>query len=205
MQQLFTTPKVIFHRLNETFKETKYINEDSIYEWCFDAEVNYISNVNDMVLYFNVEVKYDKTTRRAILPCNIFRLVNVYDCSNNPLEYNLQPPAYIKLNSCDITSPVFISYYGLSVDDEGVPYIPSNHIPALETWCKIKLLEFDSLIGKFPYNVWSDIEAKFSRQVTAIKQSWARKDHEHSNKMDKIDFNMLPLAAKRRLLHKYYE
>lgn len=202
MQQLFTNPETIFHRLTGSFPD-KSISKDNIYEWCFDAEVNYICNENDMVLYDNAELEIDSISRKAVLPCNVFRLVNVYDCENNPLKYTLLPPSYIKLDCQE--EKVFVSYYGLGVDDDGAPYVPSNHIPALETFCQINIIKPDAIALKYPYNIWKDMKQTFSNQVIAIKQSWARRDHQFSNRMDAINFNMLPLAARRRLLHKYYD
>ena len=201
MQELFTTPSVIFHRISEKFKgET--ISESQITEWCFDAEVNYIAEADDSRIYKDVPLDINPITKIAILPCNVIRILDVYDSNEAPTSYTSLPPSRIKINDATTAK---ISYVGLNVDDNGEPYFRSSHVPALETYCTVKILEGKALMLKYPYQIYKDMEQKFSNQIVAIKQSWTNRDHQTSNRMDAIYYNMLPVAAQRRLYHKQYE
>lgn len=202
MQESFITPEIIFHKLAQMFSNSKVLSDDDIYEWCFESEVNHIAEVDDMTLYTDVILNVDTLSKKAILPCNIQRLVEVYDNNDTPIKYIKLPPSYIKIDTNDTT--VKISYYGVAVNEEGLPYLPSHHMSALETYCTLKIVEPDAIMGRYPYQIYKDLQQTYSNKIIAIKQSWKSKNHNYSNKIDAIRFNMLPVAAQRRLLHKYY-
>jgi len=169
---------------------------------CFDCEINYIKDADTMRTYIDAELQVDQETLQAIIPCNNSRILNVYDKDNNVVDYVLIGSNRIKVSGK--RESVYMSYIGLFVDDEGNPMIRTDHIPALTTFCIKNIVEDDFLIDRAPYNKFLLYDQKFSNQVTAIKQGWSHKDHEHHNKIDAIRFNMLPVAAQRGLLHKYY-
>ena len=202
MQEIFTTPDIIYHRLIKKFAN-KSINRDEIIEMCFDCEINYIKDADTMRTYIDAELKVDSISHQAIIPCNNSRILNVYDSDNNAINYSLSGANRIKVSEDYET--IYMSYIGLFVDDDGTPMIRTSHIPALTTFCIKNIIEDDFLIDRAPYNKFILYDQKFSHQVTAIKQDWSHKDHEHHNKIDAIRFNMLPIAAQRGLLHKYYD
>lgn len=206
MQNIFTTPETVYHKVARKLKgET--INKYDIEEMCFHAEANYLADAEMLGKFVDFEIEIDKTTRQGLLPCNILRLVEVYNENEEPISYSIigvaDQPSRIKIDESDLK--VYVSYIGINVDENGLPLIRTSHIDALEAYCIKELIEADVLIGKKPFQLLERYEMKFSNMVVGLKQNWDFKDHQTHNKIDAIRYNMIPVAARRRLLHKTFE
>lgn len=193
---IYTTADEVFNKVTRLFPgET--INKDDIYEWCMDAEINKISDGDLFAKYIDIPVVIDKTLNIGALPCNVKRIIDVYDADENYVEYQITATNHIKIKGSH--SKVLLTYLGLSLDDEGLPRILSSHVSALLTYCKMQIIEPKVLMGKFSPNLFQKYEMQFSNQVTAVKQSAVNKDKKHYDDVQVIRFNMLKKVGQQRL------
>lgn len=193
---IFTTPKEVYHKIARLFPgET--INEDDIFEWCMDAEINHISDGDLFAKFVDVPITIDSTLNMGALPCNVVRIIDVYDKDDNLIEYQLTATNHIKPKIA--TDTIYLTYLGLYVDDEGIPRIYTSHVIALTTFCKMQMLEPKVIMGKVPGNLFAKYEQQFSGQITAIKQSARNKDKKSYDDINIIRFNMLKKVGQERL------
>lgn len=190
-------PKYILSNLARKFK-SKQIQMGDIIEWCAFAETNHIKDIGSMISFQGIGIEISGGV--AKLPCNIFRIEDIYDederhlyVSNNG-EYlsNIKDEHGTSLDDGDY---VYLNYAGIPVDDEGVPLVTAGHEIACETFCKINLFEEDALFGKIDRNIFIQWKAEFSGQVLAARNSFrfqTRKDVEY---MALPLLNMIPKIA----------
>jgi len=193
---IFTDPIEVYNKVVKMFIGEP-INKDDVFEWCIDAETNYIQDGDLLAKFEKAPVTIDSTTNLGYLPCNIIRIIEVYDGSENDVEYQLTASNHIKINGTHDT--VYINYLGLYVDENGVPRIRSGHVNALTTFCAMKIIEPKVLMLKMPIGMLDRYEQKFSNQVIAVKQSAQYKDKLHYDRVNIIRFNMLKKVGQQRL------
>lgn len=193
---IYTSANEVYHKIARLFPGEN-ISEDDVFEWCMDAEINYIKDGDLSAKFIGVPLTIDKTLNMGALPCNVIRVIEVYDKSEKNVEYQITAANHIKLK--DKASEVYITYLGVSVDDNGIPAILSSHVNALVTFCKMQMLEPKLLMGKASPNLVMKYEQQFSGQITAIKQSATNKDKKHYDDVNIIQWNMIRKVGQGRL------
>lgn len=197
---MFSNHLTIFERVSSFDKN---LTEDMVLSYAMELESMYICDTNVMSFYKDVPLTIDSTTKLALLPCNIFRVMEVYTSDGSHVEYNLtSKKSYIKIPNN--TSGVFISYIGLPFDDEGNVLIANNHIPAHETYTKIKIKEIDHLNGNYDPNMYAMFNMQLSNQIVAIKQSAINLDVNKYDMLNVIRYNMVPNVHQQSLFHKRF-
>jgi len=206
----FVKADVISNRLNRQFRYKEF-DPELVAEYCAQAEIEYIADVNIMNIFKSVPLTVG-FQKMVLLPCNVFRILEVYNDSDPRLSYN--KTATHLTHIIDLTSgeeveeddTIYITYIGVPVDPKtGEILIPSGHEPALETYCKMKFFEEDALLGKIDKNMWVLWSNQFSGQVSHVKSSFRHIDRLKINNLNVIQGNMLPQIGRLPLIHEQFE
>ena len=197
----YTDPIEVFNKLTKVWKKGT-LNKDSVFEWCIDAELNYIKDGDLLSKYIDFEITIDTETGLGLLPCNVSRVIEVYDSSSSDVDYTITASNFIKVATGQ--ENVLMHFLGATVTEDGVPVIHQGHVNALVTFCLMKLVEVEVLLQKMPMGFLQKYEIQFANQVTAIKQSAQYKDKKHYDNVNIIRFNMIKKVGRKRLIKDMY-
>lgn len=190
----YVSAEVIMADLARKYKSFEW-DLDDVIEWCAQVETNYIPEVNQMVHY--VKVPLTVTSRQVELPCNIHRILDVYDSDEARVQYYNNGAFLVDLRDDtgeeldDSVETIYINYVGLPLDDDGIPLILKGHEPACETFCKINFFEEKVALGEFSPDLWEKWNQQFSGQITSAKQSVRHMDRYDIDKLNIIKGNMI--------------
>lgn len=200
--QKFTTHHNILSRISMKYK-SKEFNPDDVMEWCQMVETEYICDIDTMIKFLNV--KLPVVGGKAMLPCNVYRVVNVFTDPNvrHSTIQNYNNGAYLFFNSNFKGDFVYINYIGTNIDETGIPLIVKGHEQACETFVKMSAFEEDAVTGKFPAQIWSMWNQQFSGQCEAAKSDFRHYQDIKLEKMDMIKMNFIPRVGNKPLLHKF--
>ncbi len=203
----FISPEVIQADLSRVYKR-KHFDIDDIVEWCGIAETRYIKDIDLMCPVY--EVPLSIVNGSALLPCNVYRLLDVYDGYGSLIsftknssgayignfKYNGQTNAYTE----DI---IYINYMGTPVEETtGYPLIIKGHENACEMFCKIRSFEEDAVLGNISYSVIDRWENRFSGLLAHVAQNpYKQKTQQAIKELDYIRGDMFPSIGKVVLAH----
>ena len=197
--QRYVSPMDIYAKLSRKHK-TKDFSYDDIVEWCAEEETDYIGDVDGMYKY--LQVKLVVSNYMAKLPCNIYRVLDVYTTlgdSNSREPYN-HSGAYINFNSDYLLDYVYIDYYGTPIDEEtGEPLILKGHEQACEAFCVYNVYYEDFLTGKLNGNAWGFIVDEWRAKTDASTGGFRHYDRQKLNDMNIILGNMVPKIGNLKL------
>ena len=202
--QKYISHKAIAADITRVYKN-KPVNLDDILEWCSQVETRYAIDVDKMVLYLKVPLEVDLETSppQALMPCNVFRLLDVFNDGEEYTNY-YNNGSYLILPANYNEEYVYLNFVGTAISDEGDPLIIKGHENACETFCKIRLFEEDVAYGRFNQQMWAMWKEEFSGQVAASKCDMRHFDRQHFNKLNIIHGNMIPKIGGVRLYHKNF-
>lgn len=193
---LYLSPLTVMADIARIFK-SKPLEKGSIIEWCAQVEIEYIKDISTMIKI--LEYPLTVVGNAAKLPCNVFRILDVYEDINSQRRVIYNNNGSYLYNITDINKAeyddgtvIYMNYVGLYIDDNGYPLIYTTHRPACETYCKIKLFEEDTAYGKFDRNMWGMWNNQFSGQIHAAKSTFQNMDQKKMNDMIVISANMIP-------------
>lgn len=201
MDSKYTTYKDIWARLTRTFPD-KNIQEDDILEWCAECETEWIGDIETMTLYTKVPLTVSRY--QALLPCNVFRILDVY---TDPEKSNSEVPyynngAYLVFGSTMDANTVYMNFYGLTVDDAtGSPKIKKGHEQACEAFCLWKISYSDWLARRIDNSQFGYIEEQKNLQIDAAKVDFKHFDRARMRNIRMIIGNMKPSLVKNNLYH----
>lgn len=181
----------------------KTINIDDVMEWCGICETRYTKDVDLMAWFVAVDLEVDTDNKRALLPCNVFRIFDVFSDENDDssrVEY-YNTGTYLSLPEDYALDYVFITYAGIPVNELGEPLIIKGHENACETFCKLQIFEEDVCYGKFDKDMYLRWDDKFSGQLINAKTDMRHFDRDHFNKLIVIRGNMIPKIGVLSLYH----
>lgn len=171
----YTSIDIIHANITRKYKQ-KGIQRDDIMEWCMQCELQYIKDVESMPLYTEIDLTVD-ANGEVLLPCNIFRILDVYDSNGRVVEhksngaylYDLKNShgsnSYYKEGDC-----ININYIGIMIDcASGEPMIAAGHENAAETYCKIQIFEEAVANRQFDANLWMRWKDEFHGQHLAAR------------------------------------
>lgn len=155
----------IFARLAGIYK--KKMNEVSIgtiAEWCAEIEVEVLGHYSQFIRYDKHEITV--VDGKALLPCNIHRLLDVYNSSNTRIMRYHNNGVYISFSeyggSVADGSTLYINYKGIPIDSEtGFPLFLRGHEQACYTGCVLRLHEEDYSMGKMRGDVYETMQTKY--------------------------------------------
>lgn len=209
--QRFVSAEIVAYELGRSFKSKTWDIGD-IRTWCGEVETRYIKDIETMVNYEEIDLTVDNGM--VLLPCNIFRILDVYEHRNRILEYDMTDNGtYIynfRHNGRKVHYPdgsrIFINYRGTNIDEKtGEMLIVKGHEIPCKTWCKINAFEEDAAMGRFNEKLWFYWKEEFSGQFQAAKQNFQHKSRSRIDNLNIIRGNMIPKIAGLSLHHELYK
>jgi len=82
--QKYITAETILSMLSSYIKK-KEVDINDIIEWCAECEITVLGDVEQMHKYFMIPITV--TNYKALLPCNVYRLLDVFDCGDNRINH----------------------------------------------------------------------------------------------------------------------
>jgi hypothetical protein len=195
MNNKYFTAEKIFARLAKVYK-SKMQGTDigTIIEWCAEIELEVLGNWQQFVRYDKYEITV--VDGKALLPCNIYRLLDVVDGSEIRMMNYHNNGAYLSFSEYDDNVPsdgssIYINFLGIAIDPEtGYPLLLRGHEQALYWGCAVKLHEEEFSQGKL--NAQS-----FNRMVDMYEVSLRSADtgFRHFSKNDAKEYMAVILNA----------
>lgn len=181
---------------------SKQFNEDDILEWCQVVECDMIGAVDGMYPYIGFELPV--VGGRAKLPCNVYRITDVYTTpgnENSRIPFN-RLQGHISFGTSSY-SKVYIDYYGTPIDlDTGIPLIQTGHELACEAYCVLMMHEDDMSQGRIDRGLYQMYDQKATGEILAAmgSQNIQHKTRGDLNTLEAIKYNMIPKPAALKLL-----
>lgn len=198
----YTSPIEVYNKVVDVWENT-VVNKNKIYEMCFDAEINHIKDGDLMSKFKEFPLDVDSTTGLAVMPCNVIRVIEVYNEKGVDIPYTITGGNHVKVPG--VNKEVFMHYYGVTADEDGVPVIHQGHVNALVTFCLMRLVEKQVLKQKMPMGFLQKYELQFSNQVISVRQSAQYKDRKFYDNVNIIRFNMIKKVGRQRLMKTMFE
>jgi hypothetical protein len=173
-------------------------------EWCAEAENN-IGEFEALQRYKNVPLEIKN--KKALLPCNVFRLLEIRGagCSimnyeNNGTYLLFADNSFTNNMSQSFSSPpnhgiltVFIDYVGIPIDEAtNMPVIMDGHQEACYWYCLTKLLFEKYMNNGIDQGRWNFIQEMYGHYVHKAKSSMRYTSREDMDRMMMIQYNMVP-------------
>lgn len=178
------------------------INEDDIIEWTAECEIDYIADYSYFVKFRQVPLTVANCI--AKLPCNVYRIEDVYLPSGNVPYYN--DGAYLRLPEDFRGTVIYINYIGIPVDNEGIPLILKGHEQANVSFCVLQLLTPLHMAGQLKNpNVYAEYTDKVNYQCHAAKNGYRHKDRAAVNQEVIVWGNTIPKIGGLLLAHEAFE
>jgi hypothetical protein len=197
----YTTYGDIFDRLTKLFP-SKIIQESDIIAWCAECETEWCGDIESMTTYLKVPLTV--TNLQTPVPCNLYRILDVYTSETDPTSrisyYN--NGAYLNFNSDMTETTVYINYFGITIDEEtGYPLIKQGHEQACEAFCIWKLNYEGWLKGEIDNTKWGYIDQQKSLQIDACKNGFRNIDRKRLLNIKTIINNIQPSLLGGNLYH----
>lgn len=185
---------------------TKQFSPNEVIEWCAEVEHDILEDIEGFALYKQVPLVVNNL--QALLPCNLFRLMEVFISNDRRIKYSNQGD-FIMFDSIQTFNKnnqgqdiVYISYYGIPVDPKtGYPLIKKGHELACEAYCTWKVYYEDFLIGKIDANRWSFINQQKENELNAAMNGFRHWDKAQLEQISIIKMNMIPRIGQIPMMH----
>lgn len=181
--------------MNVIAQRYKSVNlaRSQVMEWSAYAQINELGVAKDFFFFQDVPLvlEDDSNTKykKAKMPCNIFRLLDVYDDNAVRVPYNTDG---IYFYFKDPPTKVFIKYYGVPVTEEGRPLFIDGHEVALAYYCLYNYYEELYMLQRIDGQRFSFIEQKWYDEREKARSILRRKDRGDIERMLQIISNMVP-------------
>lgn len=207
--QKYVTADVIAYELGREFKSKKWDIGD-VRTWCGIVETRYIKDIETMIQFDEIDLCV--MNNMLLLPCNVFRLLDVYESRNKKLTYK-NNGAYLydfRYNGIKQTYPngfkLYLNYVGINIDETtGELLIVKGHEEACKTFCKIEAFTEDVAYGRFSKDLWYLWKEEFSGQFKASRYNIQHKSRLDIDNLNIIRGNMIPKIAGIELYHEMYK
>ena len=202
----FVTAENIAARLSQVHKQKKFTIEE-IVQWCAVCSIEIVGNPDVMAHYMAVALPVEN--HKALLPCNIYRLHDVFDSNDNRfLSYSNDGihiifPSNQGFNKDKLGRDVcFINYTGIAVDPKtGYPLIPRGHELACEAYCAYNLYYEDFLTGKINATQYQVLENNKMVQCEAAKGGFRHFTADDMKQFLNVVTNMIPNMRRIPMYH----
>tara|TARA_R110000868_G_scaffold222728_2_gene474575 strand:+ start:93 stop:731 length:639 start_codon:yes stop_codon:yes gene_type:complete len=202
MQGKYVTAEAIAAKITRDYKNLDFDFYDVV-EWCVEAENN-IAEFEQFIQYRNVPI--DIIDKKALLPCNVYRLLHVRGHNCTVLNYD-NNGTYLLFGDNSVTNSrniptsipahgtltLHIDYLGVPTDlESGFPLIKDGHQEACYWYCLKKLLLPSFMEGAIPENRYRYIDEQYGHYVTKAKSSFRFTSRDDMERMMMIRMNMIP-------------
>ena len=166
------------------------------------VETIYIADPDSMWKYLDITLPV--SSGRVLLPANLYKLVDVFNPKTKERVYFNRTGKVLK-QLIDYTEPtVSINYIGTPIDDDCIPTINEDHLPACEVFCKINAFEVDALYSEINQNVYADWKVRFDNMIQGVKggfRDWSAQEYED---MMTIQGDTIPRIGPMPLANNFY-
>ena len=181
----YVSPEYIFSRLASLIKNKEYTLPE-VARWCADCVVYEIKNVEDMLLFEDVQLHVKN--QKALAPDNMFRLLEVR--RNGQMVPFRHDGKYLFFKSS--FDKVTVRYYGVPIDPEtGYVLIGKDQQKACLYYCLKMLNTEDFLAGKVPMAAWQHIDNEFTDGVSKALGSNRNQSRNDDAELSEIMANMI--------------
>jgi len=194
----FITHEVIYNQLLTVFKN-KSFDEEDILNWCQEVETIYVANPDDMLRYEQIPLTV-QSSNRTLLPTNMYKLIDVYNKSNQALSH-YRNGRYLIIKNSKVGDEFFINYVGTPIDERGIPMIHKDHQPACETYCKIQAFQEEALNRTIDMNLYNNWQERFDGMCQSAKGGFRSWDSQRFQRMNIILGNQIPRIGFMPLSH----
>lgn len=193
VKNFFISPEAIFDRMSILYKRVEF-DRLAVIELCADCMVNVIKDSSTMALFEDIGITM--TNNMVKLPCNVFRILDVFDEDENQLEFKTNGDYLYDIidesgDAIEDGTIVYLNYRGIPVDEDGMIVIPEWFQIPCETYCKIKLLEEDVGYGKFDKDLWMLWNTQIPGQIVAARNNFRLSSRKSIDDLNLIKYNML--------------
>lgn len=204
--QKYTTAENIMARLSSTIKNKVFDIED-IVQWCAECTIEVIGSPMAMHKYNKLKLVVEH--QKALLPCNVYRLLDVFNHGDVRIEEYYNDGTHIIFNSSQNfdtdqlgQNVVYVNFLGIAVDTKtGYPLILRGHELACVAYCTKQLYREDFYSGKIPLTVWRDITDEASIQCAAANNGFRHHTNDDMRNMLLQVHNMIPRMKEIPLFH----
>ena len=198
---LYTDHKNIYARLTRKVK-SKRIDEGDIIEWCQEVEIDIIQDMDNM--YKFVEAEFTVENNRVFLPCNVYKILDVYTTPDDTTSriYYYKAGSFISFDAAESYTTIYIDFIGSPVDLEtDVPLIIRGHEIACEAYCMWNIYFEDIISDKISIDAKNRLESRKDNELAACLSSSERhRDRQDRNRDMTIMMNWTPRPANIRLI-----
>lgn len=200
---LYVTYHTIYADLTRTYRNYNF-DQGDVEIWCNDLVTRYIKDVTTMATYEEVECPVNQDNGIVSIPCNVFRILDVYD-SSGYINYNKDGlnGFFIRINGDSFPDKVYMNYKGTAMNDEGEYLLPKGYELAAETLCVLNMVKREMGGANFNRELYVDLENKLTMQIREARQNpWMFIDRADGYKSLLIKYNALPKVGHLRLFNK---
>jgi len=188
----FVSVDYVLANLGRSFKTVNWDSND-VLEWCMQLEADMIADVESMAEF--IEVRLPVTNKQAKEPCNVHRILDVYQTAGVPgskVSYS-RNGTYINFDSNFNGDSIYINYFGTMIDlNTGVPLILKTHVKACEAYCVQQVFFEKYLNNELNGQQWSVIDQRVTEGLTiATNQSIRFIDRQQLSNINVIRGNMI--------------
>lgn len=190
-------------RLQRRFpKRMTGVNLGDIVELCAEVEFEVLGTYTGMVHKNSIAIVVNGY--RILLPCDVFRLKDVYTSSGTRIMGFTNNGTYLHFNEeCNIRpadgTKILINYDGIPTDEHGWPLFLRGHEQALEWGCVIRLLEEDHADGLINENTWQLWQEKYEYALASADTGFRHKDRNEMKEFMLLVHDMIPKVKEMHL------
>jgi len=195
MNSKYFTAEKIYTRLVDRYrKKMGGVKIGTIVEWCAEIEIEVLGNWKQFQRFDKYEMEV--VSGKALLPCNLYRILDVYDSSEKRIMNYHNNGVYLSFSDYGDNKPsdgskIYINFLGIAVDPEsGYPYLLRGHEQALFWGCVVRLHDEDFSLGLINANAYSDMVLKYEAALNAADSGFR-----HFSKNDEKEYMAVILNA----------
>lgn len=178
--------------------------EDDVAEWCAECETDYIKHHPWFIKFARVPIAVTQGDGQMVakLPCNVYRLMDVYSGSGRVAYEN--DGSFLYLGDFK-GSYVFLNYTGIPLGEDGVPLILRGHEQACTAFCVYQLAYPLAIAQKIPPQIFMMIKDDMEVQVQAARNGYRHIDRGQHSQLSVIYGNMIPKIGDMGLYHEAFK
>ena len=203
---LYVTYHTIYADVTRIYQHMNF-DEGDVEIWCNDLVLRYIKDVTTMATYEAVECEVNQDTGIVSLPCNIFRILDVYD-SSGYVEYNKDglDGFFLRLTGTSFPSIIYLNYKGIPMNSEGEFLLAKGYEPAAETMCVYNMIKRKMGTPEFDRGLYADLGQQLSYQIQAARADVFKFiDRADLHKSLLIMYNAIPKVGYQKLFNQTHK
>jgi hypothetical protein len=199
----YFTAEKIFSRLQRVFRQKmqEYAIGDVV-EVCAEIELEILGNYNTFRHVDKHALVVNQS--RVMLPCDLYRLKDVYTGGNQRIFFFTNNGTYLSFNEeCNILpsdgSTIYINYEGIPVDENGYPMLLRGHEQACFWGCVVRFFEEDHAMGRVNENTWRDWSSKYEFALSSANTGFRHMSRNEMKTFLAVMYDAIPKVSEMNL------